>query len=160
MPQSIDPLALAALGELCVKHPAFQQRTEGTTFCNLSVATAALFYGYHGLHDAKGEPFLANQMARVLDTDPAWSDVPSWFAAQELANEGRLVVIYNEGQPHGHVCFVVPGKMVQSSNYGGAVPLVANVGPANATKITGLNWAIAASRKPRMKVYEPQEIIV
>lgn len=156
MPKCIDPKALAALGEFCVAHLAWQQKPDGTTFCNFSVATAALFFGCDELHDIHGNPLTANRIARQLDESPNFVTPANWFDAQERANEGQFVVIYNDGEPHGHACYVVPGRMIQSGNYGGPVPRVANVGPAKYTGIVGLGYAISPGRKPRMKAYNPK----
>jgi len=132
----------AKLTQLCnegVKSPTFKP-VESVTYCNCFVAYVARGFGFRGF-----DGLMANQIIdRMKDAADFALVAPK--AAQDLANDGRLVIAGLKGEvmqnghlDHGHVAVVYPGSMLFSGKWNEDCPLLANVGKEN--KIFGANYA-------------------
>lgn len=147
----MNPAALTDLGKLAVGNPAWQAKGS-TTFCNQAFATCfRIATGSPAFHDGDGNPYLANQIAGLIDASDDWQEV-DYIEASRLANEGEFVAFYFAEEPHGHVCFGVPGQPQASGKYGGFVPIVANVGKSNG--IMALSYAFSAEHRPKARVWK------
>lgn len=108
--------------------PDLRPKPDGTTFCNVAVATVAAAMGCTQLEGKN-----ADQIVAFLDTDPDWSDVPM-EKAQDMANQGSLLIAGLDSkalsQTHGHVVVIRPGKICYSGKWG-ATPRVLNIGAEN-----------------------------
>lgn len=110
----------------------FQPKGE-TTYCNCAVQYIAEKMGFTGFDD-----MLANQMIWRMRNAPDFA-VVSPEAAQQIANDGRLVIAGREDQPHGHVCVCAPGTTLYSGKWRDKAPMVFNVGARNG--LMGANYA-------------------
>lgn len=116
-----------------------------TTHCNQFVAEVSRYCGFKGL-----EGLSTNEIVDLVSKHDQWSEV-AMDKAQDLANEGTLIIAGLKGSPHGHVNVICPGKMKTSGRWI-KVPSVANVGTKNFIG-TGLNWAF--SDLPKLWAYRP-----
>jgi hypothetical protein len=139
---------LRQIAEYCVEAPEWQQKGT-TTYCNFSVEHAARCFGIRDFTKADGRPMTANEITATLEK--SWHEIPQFEDAQSIANCGRLVIAASKGNPHGHVCFLVPAvSMIDSATWGRKMPLCANVGPAKYTGIKGLNYAFSPKNPPKL----------
>lgn len=98
---------------------------DGETHCNQAVAGICDKYGY-----PKFRLLLANEMIDLMRSGPEWAPV-SIEEAQNLANQGKLVVAGRKDEPHGHVAVVRPGVPDYSPKWGCLTPKVVNIGAEN-----------------------------
>lgn len=119
--------------------------TEGVTHCNQYVAEVCSLYGFRGLGG-----LFANEIIEVLDKHDQWNRVPM-ERAQDMANDGTLIVAGYQGNPHGHVNIICPGSEKTSGRWG-KVPSVANVGKEIFIG-KGINWAF--STFPNLWAWRP-----
>lgn len=112
------------------------------TKCNFAVWDICAEMGYSKFKDLK---LVANQIFEHLITLPEWSLVDG-LRAQIQANQNKLAIAAQRGDPHGHVAVVAPGdmEMVKSAKWNKKVPLVANVGPKQRMGIMGSNFAFGS----------------
>ena len=107
----------------------------GLTHCNQFVAEVAGKCGFKGL-----DGLLANDIVDYIANSDQWSEC-SMTQAQQLANQGTLIIAGIKDEPHGHVNVICPGREKISGRWG-AVPCVANVGKDMFIG-RGLNWAFS-----------------
>lgn len=124
--------------------PEYTPQPDGTTFCNKFTSEVVNNLGFKGT-----EGLLANQIVDLLSKHDQWSEIPM-EKAQDLANQGSLIVAGTHGEPHGHVCVVCPGKQRSSARWT-TTPVVASVGKQN--MIRGASWAF--SDLPKFWVFRP-----
>lgn len=139
-----DRLQLLDSIHLAFSRPEYVPR-DGITYCNQfvnEVATGCGFKGFAGL--------MANQIVDLISNNDQWSEV-SVDKAQDLANEGTLIVAGIKAEGHGHVNVICPGKQKTSGRWGN-VPSVANVGKENFIG-KGLSWAF--SDMPKLYAWRP-----
>lgn len=146
---------LTKLKMLClegIKKPIFQpnQPESGVTHCNSFVSFVARGLGFGGF-----DGLMANQIVDRMKNAADFALVVG-KAAQEIANDGRLVVAGQKGDvmmnghlDHGHVSVVFPGAMIFSGKWNEEAPLLANVGKEN--KVFGANYAF--KEKPEYWVW-------
>lgn len=130
-----DRLQLLDSIHLAFSRPEYQPQPNGTTHCNQFVTEVALGCGFKGF-----DGLLANQIIDFICSNNQWSECPM-DKAQDLANEGTLIIACLKADPHGHVNIICPGKMKSSGRWA-SVPSVANVGKENFIG-KGLNWAFS-----------------
>lgn len=110
-------------------NPAFQPLEDGTTFCNLGVASVAHAMGCSDLGSKT-----ADEMLAFIEASDSWSPVP-FDRAQELANQGTLLVAGLTAdqlrQGHGHVVVIRPGKPCYSGKWTSPTPRCLNIGKEN-----------------------------
>jgi glutamine amidotransferase-like uncharacterized protein len=94
-----------------------QPRQRAATHCSAFVAAACHRLGVYILRPpAHSQTLLANAQQRWLQTrgrDAGWRPVSSWQEAQQLANQGEIVVAsYRNSNPHrpGHVALLRPSS--------------------------------------------------
>lgn len=93
------------------------------THCNAAVAFIAVKMGCMELTGR-----LANDMCDYFTARPdTWSPLPI-EKAQELANQGSLVIAARKDDPHGHVCVCMPGIAKTSGKWNCRAPAVVNIG--------------------------------
>lgn len=153
MIESLAPEHLTAVALYCVD----TWKPQGnTTYCNFSVEHVARMYGCRTFTAPDGRPRLANEIADLLPSAAHWRLITSSYEdAQTLANAGRLIVAAKALPTHGHVAYLVPGKMEASGQYKGMVPRICNVGPGRWHGITTLNYGFSYSNRPKLYIYEP-----
>jgi hypothetical protein len=107
---------------------------DSTTYCNVAVnfiASQAGFTGFRGM--------VANDMVGLMSKSPDFAKV-SPMAAQNLANDGRLVIAGIREDEHGHVACVYPGgELFYSKKWRTDCPIVGNVGKHNG--VMSASWA-------------------
>lgn len=125
------------LAKAVVENPAFQPRPDGTTFCNfaLQLMGEAAF----GCPDFRGKN--ANAIHDLMVGSSSWERLDGAASAQEASNKGRLVVASQKAEGHGHVAVVIPGACIQSGQWKGPAPRIANVGKSNG--LMGANFAFS-----------------
>lgn len=139
-----DRLQLLDSIHLAFSRPEYQP-SNGITHCNQFVTEVSEGCGFKGLSG-----LLANQIIDLISEHEQWSDCPI-EKAQDLANEGTLILACLKADPHGHVNVICPGKMKTSGRWGN-VPSVANVGKENFIG-KGLSWAF--SDMPKLYAWRP-----
>ncbi len=98
------------------------------TFCNFSVDHVLARMGYVKMRNPDGKPMMANQMIDFLTRKvDDWQKI-EMGAAQDLANDGRVIIAGISEEPHGHVVVVRPGLEDLSGKWGVKVPKVSHVG--------------------------------
>ncbi len=102
------------------------------THCNRFVALCANEAGCKDL--GAPDEWMANQMINRLEDRCArnlgWREADA-YQAQEAANRNLLVIAGCRGDPHGHVCLVVPGEIAWSKKHEKDMPIIANAGKEN-----------------------------
>lgn len=98
------------------------------TKCNWSVHAISSKMGFSGFYD-----MMANQIVDRMTNAPDFAEV-SPEAAQNLANDGRLVIAGVKDDPHGHVAVCYPGSTCYSGKWREAAPMTANAGLHNGIK--------------------------
>lgn len=139
-----DRLQLLDSIHLAFSRPEYQPGN-GLTHCNAFVSEVALGCGFKGL-----EGLLANDIIDLISNHDQWTEC-SLEKAQDLANEGTLIVACLKADPHGHVNIICPGKPKTSGRWG-QVPSVANVGKDNFIG-RGISWAF--SDMPKLYLWRP-----
>lgn len=134
---------LRLIDAVCEAYDLYHVSKDGATFCNMAVHHVCARMGYD-----KFKGLLANQIVDFLRRSPEWTPVPL-SGAQELANEGRLVVAGAEDHPHGHVVVVRPGAEDFSGKWESKAPKVSQVG---ATSYIGRSMAWAFQEIPEIWV--------
>lgn len=127
-----DALRLLDIIHLAYSRPEYAPH-DGVTYCNRFVSEIVSSMGFKGL-----EGLLANDMIDLISKHDQWTEV-AMEKAQDLCNDGSLIVAGLKDQPHGHVSVCCPGKIKNSGRWG-LVPSVASVGAKNFIG-SGLNWA-------------------
>ncbi len=105
-------------------NPNLRPTKNGTTFCNIATCQIAKAMGapMGALTNPKnGQPALANQIAANLAKSGSGYRQVSPQEAQQLANEGKLVIAVQPHFGHGHIATVRPGGS-------GNDPLINNIG--------------------------------
>jgi hypothetical protein len=147
-------IKLMGVGKAIVTAKAFQP-TDGKTFCNYAVSSAAKSYGYSGF-SVNNEPLMANAIISKMNSDKAhWSKVTA-LDAWDAALQGKLAIAFISETPHGHVAVVAPLPRVWSDKWSGYCPPVYNVGKTVNTKppyTMGENFAFLY--QPGHYVYMP-----
>ena len=104
------------------------------TFCNMALDVLCKevwgFKGFTGM--------LANQIVDRMKNAPDFAEVGP-DAAQNLANDGRMVIAGFKNDPHGHVSAIYPGTCVYSGKWRCNAPMSVNVGKRNG--LMGTNYA-------------------
>lgn len=129
-----DRVALLDAIHLPLCRPEYQPK-DGVTYCNQYVAEVCAAYGFKGL-----DGFTANEIVDTLSMHDQWSEIPL-SKAQDLANEGTLIVAGIKEELHGHVNIICPGKEKTSGRWI-SVPSCANVGKEVFIG-KGINWAFS-----------------
>jgi hypothetical protein len=153
-----DPVKLMQLCEQGVANPAFQPKTDGTTFCNQFADFVAKGMGCNQL-----EGLMADQIYELMIANPSmWRPIldmnksPSSSGASILAHGGNLIFGIMDskhlGQAHGHLCVVIPGDCVFSSHWNALSPLCANVGEEN---FIGKPMSYAFKTIPNFYIWTP-----
>lgn len=137
---------------------------DGTTFCNVAVQGVLNLMGCHDL-----DGMSADQMCAYFPMSPSWENIKTMDQAQEMANEGSILVAGLDSialnQSHGHVCVIRPGLMCDSGKWGMTARCL-NIGGQNflargkkgplTGMAVGLNEAFIP--KPLMWVWVPSKI--
>lgn len=139
-----DRLALLDAIHLPLCRPEYQP-ANGETHCNQYVAEVCTAYGFKGL-----EGLLANDIIETISKHDQWSEV-TLNKAQDLANEGTLIIAGTRGAVHGHVNIICPGKEKTSGRWG-QVPSCANVGK-DVSIGKGINWSFG--EYPKLWAWRP-----
>jgi YD repeat-containing protein len=130
--------ALMAAQDTARNNPDWVPDSNGT-HCNGAVAQTAEALGapLSPLEDANGNPYLANQQARLLAGSSDYTEVDA-TAAQSLANNGNMVIVaWDNPDGHGHVATIRPDDatdddITESANPDrNAGPVLNNVGISN-----------------------------
>ena len=108
----------------------------GITWCNKAVDRICAYLGYAEFHG-----MMANGIIKHCQVSGDFSPLLI-TSATALAKAGRIVIAGQEGQVHGHVAIVYPGRDIYSGKWQVYVPQVANVGKSNG--IMGVNYAFPA----------------
>lgn len=96
----------------------------------------------------------ANDMVSTLETSANFEPVTSLEKAQEIANDGGIVIAgKKEETGSGHVVLVVPGEIVNSSFWKGKVPVVMDTGWGKRDKKIAISYSWVASDKSGVKFY-------
>jgi len=116
------------------------------TFCNLGSSYICVKMGFDGFRG-----MMANEMVSRMENHADFAVVDA-KAAQDLANDGRLVIAGCKGDvlpsghlDHGHVCVCYPGTLAYSKKWREDAPFCCNVGKTNGLMNT--NWAFASKPK-------------
>jgi hypothetical protein len=125
--------------------------------CNMATAQAAALMGNHEL-----EGKCANK--QVQHMRERWKEV-SAAKAQELANQGKLVVAGREetkkdakGNPlHGHTMVVVPGELQISGRDKMAYPMVEGLGTGSSDGSKSANFCWDATEITQVHYYTPPD---
>jgi hypothetical protein len=96
------------------------------------VASQLGYTGFRGM--------VANDMVALMSKSPDFARVAP-ASAQNLANDGRLVIAGIKGDDHGHVAVCHPGELFYSRKWRQDCPIVANVGRTNG--IMSASWAFS-----------------
>lgn len=107
--------------------PTSIKNSDGTitteTHCNEAVSYIATRMG---CMDFAGR--LANEICDFLSANTEnWTLTPL-EKAQFLASQGSLVIAAEKGDPHGHVCVIMPGIAKVSGRWNTLAPMVVNIG--------------------------------
>lgn len=148
---------LQSAGMSAVLEPLWQQKPDGTTYCNFATDYIASRLGCQMLHDAKKQPFLANAMINLIDRSDKWQKVPG-TAAWDWAMQGGLAVATCEEAPQGHITVLAPGPRVWSTKWQMYCPVVYNVGKADGMNHTSPFWIgenFAFYDRPVHYIYKP-----
>ena len=151
LPPNKLPGTLRLIGRVIVDHPAWQQRPDGTTWCNHAVDFVARLYGYNGFSGERW-PLLANDMHRHMVESDQWQEIALDEIKPYLLH-GCLIVTASLGEENGHVCVPMPVPFEYSGNYRAEVPVYANVGPVKYTGFRHLGWCIGPERSPKHFLY-------
>lgn len=112
------------------------------TYCNFAVDRVCQRIGY-----AKLQHKTANEIVDYMRTHPEEWEGVNLPQAQDLANDGNLVVVGTTGDPHGHVACVRPGRAAFSQNWNCLCPQLMNVGASNSIG-KAANWIFKTSQPP------------
>lgn len=96
---------------------------DGETFCNVAVAYIATKMGCTELSG-----LLANDMIDYFSAKPDSWETIDLKNAQNMANQGSLVIAGHKDIPHGHVCVIMPGIAKTSGHWNAQAPACINVG--------------------------------
>jgi RHS repeat-associated protein len=130
--------------------PAYQPGA--VTHCNQATCDVAKATGapMGPLTDAHGNPLKADQIrANLAKPDSGYKPV-SAAEAEQLANQGKLVIVAGPG----HVSTVRPDN-IPGQNVPGKGPVIANVGRDNG--VLRLNYVFTKSALPEVKFYTPNQ---
>jgi RHS repeat-associated protein len=123
-----------------------------TTHCSQATCGVAKATGapMGPLTDAQGNPLRADQIRANLANPHSGYRPVSAAEAQQLANQGKLVIVAGPG----HVSTVRPDN-VPGENVPGKGPVVANVGTNNG--VMRLNYVFTKSALPEVRFYTPNQ---
>jgi hypothetical protein len=107
------PLLVDAICE-AYDNPRFKAEADGTTHCD---ATVDYVLRKYGVNDFSGDEWMANTIIQAMRRMTKFKRVDGSKEAQELANQGVLVIAGLEAQPHGHVAILRPGLMEFSGSW-------------------------------------------
>lgn len=148
--------SLTRAGMLAVSEKLWHEH-DGKTFCNFATDYIASQLGCQMFHDAKKQPYLANQIIDILSSSPKWQKV-SGTAAWDWAMEGKLALATQKELPHGHVAVLAPAPRVWSNKWQMYCPQVYNVGKADNMNTFPPFWIgenFAFADRPVHYVYNP-----
>lgn len=137
--------ALKLLDAACEAYDLYAVAKDNKTFCNLAVTHICGRMGYEKL---KG--MVANQIVDFLKRSEEWQPV-DMSVAQNLANQGCVVIAGKQEDPHGHVTVIRPGLEEFSGKWQMKVPRACQVG---ATSYIGKTLSWAFKEVPEMWVLE------
>jgi hypothetical protein len=134
-----------------INNPAYQPGVGGSTHCNQATCSVARAMGapMGALTDAHGNDLRANQIgANLAGANSGYHQV-SAAEAQQLANQGILVIVAGPG----HVSTVRPDNIGESAP--GRGPAIANVGRDNG--VLRLSLVFTKSAMPQVRFYTPNQ---
>lgn len=125
-------------------NPKFKAEPNGKTHCD---ATADYVLQKFNVPDFKEDRIMANDIVRAMRTSPKFIKLSGSSQAQELANQGVLVLAGAEGIKHGHIAFVMPGRLSYSASWNKFAPKGMSNGTKEATFI-GKRLSYAFRQEP------------
>lgn len=137
--------ALKLLDAALEAYDLYHVAKDGKTFCNMSVNHICGRMGYD-----KMKGMVANQMVDFLKRSEEWTQI-TMSAAQDLANQGCIVIAGKQEDPHGHVVVIRPGLEEYSGKWQLKAPKIAQVG---GTSYIGKTLAWAFKELPDIWVLE------
>lgn len=153
----MNPDALRLLDAICEAYDAYHvpKDTDGKpgleTMCNLAVNYVCSRLGYD-----KFKGMVANQIVDYMRRKPEEWEPVEMSRAQDLANEGRLLLAGIQEDIHGHVVVIRPGIEEFSGKWSARAPKAGNVGATSAMG-KSIAWAFGGPTPPEIWMLKTQE---
>jgi hypothetical protein len=95
----------------------------------------------------------ANQIVDYMESSNDFEPVEV-DEVQNLADDGTVVIAGKKEDKNGHVALAVPGEKVNSTSWGGDVPVVMDTGYKKRTSKQGINYSWSASSSSGVSYYK------